>query len=180
VSNDRDTADQTDLRIRPFAMSDLPAFKALRLESLRAHPAAFGSDYDESLAKSDAEWEQFLRSSVDGREARLFLAEAADGLAGMTGVYRERGAKVRHSANLWGVYVRPPWRGRRLTDRLIDAALAWCADGGVRIVRLGVGTYNAPAIRCYRRCGFEVYGVLPEVIRVGDLYHDELLMWRRV
>ena len=36
------------------------------------------------------------------------------------------------------------------------------------------------AIRCYRRCGFRVCGVQPEVIRVGDVYHDELLMWRRV
>ena len=39
---------------------------------------------------------------------------------------------------------------------------------------------NAPAIRCYQRCGFIVYGLSPEEIRVGEAYHDELLMFRRV
>src|SRR5262245_42902414 len=39
------------MRIRSIAMSDLGAFKALRLEALRNHPEAFGSDHDESAAE---------------------------------------------------------------------------------------------------------------------------------
>jgi RimJ/RimL family protein N-acetyltransferase len=43
-----------------------------------------------------------------------------------------------------------------------------------------VVTTNAPAIRCYARHGFTVYGVEPEVIFANGVYYDELLMLRRL
>ena len=63
---------------------------------------------------------------------------------------------------------------------MIGEAIGWCAGVGVRIVRLTVTAGNAAAMGCYLRCGFEVCGVQPEVIRVGEVYYDEVLMWRRV
>jgi RimJ/RimL family protein N-acetyltransferase len=139
-------------------------------------------------------WEGRIRSSLDGHASRIVVAAVANadeanadaagdaicGLAGMAGVFRDEGVKTRHSATLVGVYVAPRWRGRRLAGAMVREVLAWCAAGGVRILRLAVATGNVPAVRCYQRCGFHVCGVQPEVIRVGDTYHDELLMWRRV
>ena len=169
------------IEIRPVRGADLAAYRALRLEALRSHPEAFGADYAEQANEPDAAWEGRIRSSLDGDASRIVVAaDAAGGLAGMAGAFRDEGAKTRHSATLVGVYVAPRWRGRRLADAMVREIVAWCAASGVRILRLAVATGNVAAVRCYHRCGFHVCGVQPEVIRVGDTYHDELLMWRRV
>jgi ribosomal protein S18 acetylase RimI-like enzyme len=169
-----------EIKIRAIQETDLPAYKALRLEALRLHPKAFGSDYSEQVDAPDSTWMGRIRSSMEGKASRIILAEAAGELAGMVVVYRDDGVKTRHSAHLVSVYVRPAWRGRRLAEGMIHEVLAWCAAVEVRILRLTVVTSNVLAIRCYQRCGFHVCGVQPEVIHVGDVYHDELLMWRRV
>jgi RimJ/RimL family protein N-acetyltransferase len=169
------------IEIRAIRAEDLAAYKALRLEALRSHPEAYGSDYSEQVNEPDSFWEGRIRSSVEGDASRIVVAaDAGGGLAGMAGVFRDGGVKLRHSAVLVAVYVAPRWRGRRLADAMVGEAVAWCAGVGVRIVRLAVATGNVPAIRCYQRCGFQVCGVQSEVIRVGDTYHDELMMWRRV
>ena len=58
--------------------------------------------------------------------------------------------------------------------------MAYARELGLRLVRLGVVTTNASAIRLYQRCGFTVYGVEPEVLYVNGIYYDELLMARRI
>jgi RimJ/RimL family protein N-acetyltransferase len=39
-----------------------------------------------------------------------------------------------------------------------------------------VVTTNPAAIRCYTRCGFEVYGIEPQAIRYDGKNYNELLM----
>jgi len=169
----------TVVQIRPIRADDIAAFKALRLEALRSDPGACGSDYHESLNAPESMWQERIQPSLDNA-GRIFLADTGDELAGMTGVVREKGAKVNHSAFIWGVYVRPAYRGRGIGEGLIRAAVEWCAQEKLRSVRLTVVTTNLSAIRCYQRCGFSETGMQPEVIRVGDTYHDELIMWRRI
>jgi RimJ/RimL family protein N-acetyltransferase len=169
-----------EIQIRTIHEADFAAYKALRLEGLRSHPEAFGSDHDEQANDPDSVWLNRIRASVLGRDARLFLADAGSELAGMVAVFRDSGAKVRHSANIVSVYVRLKWRGRRLSELMIGEAIKWSAGVGIRILRLTASAGNGAAIGCYLRCGFRVCGVQPEVIRVGEVYHDEVLMWRRV
>jgi ribosomal protein S18 acetylase RimI-like enzyme len=177
--NTFDESMRDGITIRPIRSDDVEAFKALRLEALKSHPSAFGSDYHESLCAPESFWRERMQPTFDNT-GRIFLADAGEQLAAMTGVLRDKGAKVDHSAFIWGVYVRPAFRGRGLAERLIRSVIEWCESEKVRIVRLTVVTTNLSAIRCYKRCGFEEVGVQPEVIRVGDTYHDELLMWRRI
>lgn len=171
---------QTSVTIRPIAESDLRTYRELRLEALQAHPEAYGSDYNEQANDPDSVWMGRIRASLQGKASRIFLAEDGGQFVGLLAAYRDMGAKVCHSAKLVSVYVRQNYRGRRLAERMIDQVLAWCASVNVRILHLTVVTSNTPAIRCYQRCGFAVYGIQPEVIRIGTQYHDELLMWRRV
>jgi ribosomal protein S18 acetylase RimI-like enzyme len=166
--------------IRSIRADDLATFKALRLEALRDHPEAFGSDYEESLREPESYWQERVGRAIESDGQIIFLADAGSELAGMLGVFRSTGAKNKHAAMIWGVYTRPAYRGCGLTEKLMREAIAWAAKQNVRILRLAVGTFNAPAIHCYQRCGFIVYGVSPEEIRVGDVYHDEILMFRRV
>lgn len=168
------------ISIRPVQESDFEVYRALRLDALQAHPEAYGSDYAEQAADPESVWLGRIRASIEGNASRIFLAEDSGLAVGLAAVYRERGEKVRHSATLVSVYVRPKYRGRGLAERMIHEVLAWCASVGVRILRLTVVTSNTAAIRCYQRCGFAVYGIQPQVIRIGTQYHDELLMWRRV
>jgi len=165
--------------IRPIEETDFSAYRELRLEALRGHPEAFGSDHDEQAADPELAWNR-MRSSIEGTQSRIFLADAGGELVGIVAVFRESGVKVRHSANVVSVYVRPAWRGRRLAELMIRQAIEWCGEVGVRIVRLCVTAGNEAAIACYLRCGFMECGVQREVIRVGEVYYDEVVMWRRV
>lgn len=169
-----------DISIRFIRESDLAAFKALRLEALRMHPEAYGSDYEENLREPESTWIDRVKSAIDNPGGCIVLAEANGELAGMAGVFRGGGVKGRHIATIWGVYVRPGHRGQQLSEKMIAEAIGWCRMNEVRIARLTVVTCNGSAIRRYLRCGFAIYGVSPEEIRIGDVYYDELLMWRRV
>ncbi len=119
------------------------------------------------------------RGIASDRQA-LFVAEALDSLVAAIGVYRSDAPKLQHTANIFGLYVRPDWRGQRISDGLIALSLAWARAHGACQARLAVVTSNTGAIGCYVRGGFRVYGVEPAVIHHAGVYHDELLMTRRL
>ena len=168
------------IAIRPTREDDAVAYRELRLEALRTHPEAFGADYEESLARPIERWQQNVRDGAGTDLGITYVAEVAGGLVGMTGIYRDSGAKMRHRGIIWGVYVRADWRGAGIAEALIDACVRWAEIQGLRLVTLSVVTTNAAAIRCYVRCGFSVYGMDPEVIYHNGVYYDELLMVRRL
>jgi RimJ/RimL family protein N-acetyltransferase len=168
-----------EIAIRFIEERDVLALKALRLEALRDCPEAFGSDYEENLKQPDSFWEERLGKAARHKDQTIVLADAGGELAGMVGVVRNSGAKCRHAAGIWGVFVRPKYRGRKLPARMIEAVMRWCRERGIRIVRLTVNSENQVAIRCYEKCGFAVSGRSLEEIRVGERYFDELMMWRR-
>src|SRR2546423_3535269 len=164
------------MQIRSIIEDDLAGFKALRLEALRNHPEAFGTDYEESQREPESVWVDRIRSAVEGETQRIFLADAGEqGLAGMLGIYRSYGVKNYHAGNIWGVYIRPQFRGQHLCEKLMHEAIARSAEKQLPIVRLSATT-SAAAIRCYARCGFRVYGVSPGEIRVRETHYDELMM----
>ncbi|HZZ41598.1 MAG TPA: GNAT family N-acetyltransferase [Tepidisphaeraceae bacterium] len=171
-----------DFVIRSLKESDLRAYVAIRLEALRDHPASFGSSYDDQHADSDETWLARIHHYIDGIDSQIFVADSGTGeFAALLGVYRESGSKIRHAAYVVSVYVRPAYRGRGLVDRLLEAALAWCRERQIILLRLTVTTTNLPAIRCYQRLGFQTTGTLPQYIRTADgAYHDEYVMSRPV
>lgn len=96
----------------------------------------------------------------------------------MAGLTCGRWPKTRHSGTIWGVYVNAEWRGHGIAEVLLRGCCAWAQARGLAVVKLGVVTTNASAIRCYARCGFTVYGIEPKVIFWDGVLHDELLMAR--
>ncbi len=169
-------SDPTAVLIRPAAPADAPRLRALRLQALASHPQAFSSDYETSAQDPLKTWEDRLNRYANSADETLYLAEAGDALVGMTGVFRDPRVKVRHAGTIWGVYVDPAWRGQHIAERLVQACLDWAAEHEVIYVRLAVISVNAPAIQCYLRCGFRVYGVEPKSLRWQERYYDELLM----
>lgn len=166
--------------VRPAGPGDAAGYRELRLEALHLHPEAFGADYASNLAEPMEYWADRLSRNTGEGDGVLYFAGAPDGLAGMTGLYRGYAPKASHSGMIWGVYVRPAWRGFKLADTLIEACIDWAVERGLHLVKLAVVTTNTAAINCYRRCGFTVYGVEPEALYVNGVYYDELLMARRL
>jgi ribosomal protein S18 acetylase RimI-like enzyme len=72
-------------------------------------------------------------------------------------------------------------RGQGWGRRILAAALARAeASAVLEIVYLMVRADNLPAVRLYAAAGFETLAVLASDTRVGDRYHDGLLMRRFV
>jgi len=166
--------------VRAAREDDAVALRALRLEALADAPVAFAADYERTEAEGSEVWVERIRRNEAENEGVICIAATDDGLVGMTGLYRGHWPKTQHSAGIWDVYVAPAWRGQGLADALIEACLDWARARGVTVAKLGVVTTNTPAIRCYARCGFHVYGLEPQVIYYDGVFYDELLMAKAV
>ena len=161
--------------IREGMISDVEQFRELRLDALQDSPIAFPADYAVNVNHAMSFWEDRLKTDETGT---IFFAEHENGLIGMTGIRRGESPKTRHSATIWGVYVRPEWRGLRIAESLIEACIAWAKPNDVNIIKLGVTAASISAVRCYQRCGFIIYGTEPRGIFYEGQYYDGYLMYR--
>jgi len=163
-----------EVLLRPAAPSDAEAYRELRLEALKNHPTAFGSDFKENLQHPPEYWQERLK--IDDEKEVLYLAEHNGQLVGMTGLYRSLSSKARHAGTVWGVYVTDGWRGAHIAEGLIRECLEWARGKDMVIARLGVAADNRAAIRCYERCGFITYGIEAKSGFYNGKYIDECLM----
>ena len=97
------------------------------------------------------------------------------GVAGLSVGAREKEA---HKATLFGMYVPPTCRGQGIGAQLVQAVLYEARARQVRLVQLTVTRGNAAAERLYAAKGFEVFGVEPMALRLGELFWDKVHMWR--
>lgn len=164
------------VRVRPVREEDAEAYRELRLEGLRLHPEAFGSDFESSSAHPLEYWRERMKRGAAGEQGVTLVAEAGAQLVGTTTLLRNEHRNTRHGGNIFGVYVRGAWRGVGVADALLEGCLAQARALELRLVKLGVGAHNASATRLYLRHGFAVYGVEPEALRVGGRAIDELLL----
>lgn len=156
--------------IRRLERGDAAAFRDIRLQGLAHHPEAFGASYEEELVYSEAQiGERIANNAVFGGFAE------DEALAGVIAVARSKGAKMRHIASIWGMYIRPEARGTGLSRLLMKAAVD-DATTNCRSIRLCVVSSNEAAIRLYESFGFRAWAKEIEALKVGDVYHDEILM----
>jgi ribosomal protein S18 acetylase RimI-like enzyme len=163
-----------ELQIRRLEPCDAQAFQLLRIEGFTLSPREF------RFAPED-EGDMPI-SQVEARLSRDFVVGAfcGDALVGIAGLMRLEGAKQRHKALLWGMYLRAEYRGRGGADALMAALLAH-ARSCVEIVMLTVMADNPRAMSLYRRWGFTTYGVEPRSVKVAEgVYLDEALMSLRL
>jgi RimJ/RimL family protein N-acetyltransferase len=160
--------------IRRLLPADAADFQALRLRGLREAPTAFGASYEEECDAPAAAVAERMAANRDG-----FILGAFDGvtLVGVVGMQRERPRKRAHKMVLWGMYVIPEARGKRVGHALVAEALrqafAW---PGVRQVILGVNAANAPALALYEAAGFTSFGLECACMIVDGVLQDEIHM----
>ncbi len=156
--------------IRRLERGDAAAFGDIRLEGLSRHPEAFGASYEDEILYTETQVADRIANNI------IFGGFADDGaLLGVIGVGRSGAAKLRHITSIWGMYVRPEARGTGLSRLLMSAAIGE-AKNMCRSVRLSVVSSNKAAIRLYQSFGFKAWATDTEALRIGDTYHDEILM----
>jgi len=168
------------MHVRKLTEADAEDFRHIRLRALRDNPEAFGSSYEESLTIPLARVVQRLREeSTAGDNCILGAFEAS--LVGIVGFQRHPGIKEQHKAMIWGMYVIPDMRGQGIGKALMSQAIAHAESltGLVQIYLSVVSTQEA-ARHLYRALGFEVYGLEPRALKVGERYLDEELMVLRL
>jgi len=169
-------ANSDEIIVRPIRMEDLDAFRAIRLEAVRDYPLAFTADLAETQGRP-AEWwiDLIVRNGGDGTQV-IMLADVGGELVGMTGLFTPTQPKLAHAGTIWGVYVRPAFRGRGVGERLLRACLDWAGGKNLVTAKLSVVAGNDVARRCYERVGFTTYGVEPLAVQWENQLYDELLM----
>lgn len=151
--------------------ADVIAFRDLRLEALQTYPDAFGSTHE-------TEGSRPLSYFVERIEKNVVLGGFGHTeLAGMIGFYQQSGPKDQHKGVIWGMYVKPRWRGSGLASALLNAIIE-LSKMQVEQIQLTVVTTNQRAIRFYEASGFRAYGIEKNALKSGERYFDELLMVR--
>lgn len=160
------------MEIRVLDERDIEAFHAIRMEGLADAPYAFGSSLEEERDRPIEQLVERLRPEPDGN----FAMGAFDGerLVSVAGFRRSTNIKERHKGYIWGVYVTPSHRGQGIARRLMETLLARARGyAGLELITLSVSVTQPAARRLYDNLGFEVFGLEPHALKIGDAYIDE-------
>lgn len=162
--------------IRAAVPADASALVALA-EAVGSEPEAWL--ISDSRWRSAAEERRYLRAVRRHPDAAVFVAETAAGLAGRLSVSRDPHPASSHVADL-GLMVAATERRRGIGRALLEQAVEWAREAGVRKLELHVFPHNEPAILLYERFGFVREGLRHGQYRRGREYVDAILMAYRV
>src|SRR5258706_11546640 len=106
--------------VRKLTEDDLDALWMMRLQAQRDNPEAFGSTYEETVARGKEVFRQRLGQGDDV----FYLGAFDDTLIGIVGFYREEGIKNRHRGFVVSMYVLPEKRGLGVGKALVQELIA--------------------------------------------------------
>ena len=122
-----------------------------------------------------SEERRFLRALRRYSDATVFLAETPDGIVGRLSLGRDPHPASRHVADL-GLMVAAGHRRRGIGRALLDEAVLWARQVGVRKLELHVFPHNEAALALYARFGFRQEGYRCGHYRRGEDLLDAILM----
>ncbi|MCM3879901.1 MAG: GNAT family N-acetyltransferase [Vicinamibacterales bacterium] len=151
--------------IRRLTPGDVEACTQLRREALELEPLSFSSSPGEDFVQS---FDVFRAVLSDPRQA-IFGAFEPD-LVGVVGIRGMPRRKLRHKAEIWGVYLRREYRGRGLAEKLLKEAIEFARSlQGVRQIHLSVTEHSVAAGKIYEKLGFVVWATEPAALNVDGV-----------
>ncbi len=155
--------------IRCITVSDLKAYRALRLLALQESAENFGDDYESASQRPVSDWENLIEN---GHIQGFFVQ---DKLIAIAGYFKAERGKEMHKARIWGVYVHPDHRSQGIGRQVMDAVLTSIPKDTENIL-VHVSVDNEPAVKLYQMLGFEEFGREPKARKLGNRYVDEYSM----
>jgi RimJ/RimL family protein N-acetyltransferase len=125
--------------------------------------------------RTAADERRYLKALRHYSDAAVFVAEGADGIVGRLSLGRDPHPASRHVADL-GLMVAAGHRRQGIGRALLEQAVAWAAEVGVRKLELHVFPHNEGAIALYESFGFRREGYRQGHYRRGRDYVDAVLM----
>ena len=122
-----------------------------------------------------ADERRYLRTIQGYADAAVFAAADGDRIVGRLSLSRDPHPASRHVADL-GLMVAVSHRRRGVGTALLDAAVAWAQEAGVRKLELHVFPWNEPALGLYETFGFEREGYRKRHYERGGELVDAILM----
>jgi ribosomal protein S18 acetylase RimI-like enzyme len=150
-------------QIRPAQLGDVDAVVALNAELFREDAGPRDPFMDQSWPQREGR--AYFTGVLTDRHCCCFLALDDDAPVGYLAGRMRDASSVRpvRIAELESIYVQQGYRSQGLGDRLAQAFLHWAS--AQRADRAEVVAYaaNEPALRFYRRIGFEPKSVALEI-----------------
>jgi RimJ/RimL family protein N-acetyltransferase len=125
--------------------------------------------------RSAADERRYLRSIQRYPDAAVFVAEDGANIVGRLSLSRDPHPASRHVADL-GLMVAASHRRRGIGTALLDEAVRWARETGVRKLELHVFPWNEPALALYGSFGFEREGYRKRHYERGGELVDAILM----
>jgi RimJ/RimL family protein N-acetyltransferase len=132
------------------------------------------------LWRSVGDERRYLKAIRRYPHAAVYVAESDDGrVVGRLSLSRDQHPASAHVADL-GLMVARTHRRHGIGRALMEQAVAWARESGVRKLELHVFPHNDAAIALYESVGFEREGYRKAHYRREDGYQDAILMAREI
>ncbi|MEZ4869891.1 MAG: GNAT family N-acetyltransferase [Caldilineaceae bacterium] len=158
------------IRLNMLTVDDALLFHRLRLRSLREHPEAFGSAYEDEL---NSPQEKVMERFQGLPDRFIYGAWAAEQLVGFAGFWRYPGLKTRHRGGIGGMYVAPEVRGQGIGSALLAQLIEEARLlPGLEEITLAVTVGNMSARSIYLAAGFKPSHIEKRYIKFNERYYD--------
>lgn len=161
----------SNVKIKILTMNKASDFRKIRLSALKKAPEMFGSTYEAEVDKPLVFFENSLSSLT------VFGAYHNKQIIGLATLAQETGTKFSHKATLSSVFIEPEFQQKGVASSLLSAVIEH-SKKHVEQILLTVADDNGPAIRLYKKFGFQTYGVDIKAMKDNGKYIDEVLMKR--